>query len=232
MPSGVVRLCTTRLTVTVTTTACVIMVGLPDLASLDHQQPENQGADPARPEPADEQPAAGGQVAADQRGRHRDQAHHEQRDDGEKHHAPIRIAPSDEHGITAEHREHHQLQQLTGRVGHLRRYLRARPSHHHRVRQAARERGDESAAVQPLSDFESTPTPMRGWPAGPRYRSSSRAGGTARSPGHRSRRCRGPPPERPPRCGRRTSPHRPGSGSFCSEASATAASIAANANPS
>jgi hypothetical protein len=80
-----------------------------DLATLDHQEPEHECPDAARAEPADEHPLVHGDVAAEQRGVNGDEPHHEQRDHREHDHPPAGVPPADDHGVAAEHREHHEL---------------------------------------------------------------------------------------------------------------------------
>ena len=154
MPAHVVALCTTRLSVTVTATTCVMSGACSISPRSTISRPSTSVPMPRGPNQPMNSRSCARQIAANERDQHRDESDHEQRENRENHHPPIGVAPSDDHRVAAEHREHHQLQQLPGGIGYLSLGLGSRPPSDERERQAAGEGGDETAAVQAFSRCE------------------------------------------------------------------------------
>ena len=127
---------------------------LADVAVVDDDEPEHQRADAPRTEPSDEQAFAPRDLGAYQRRRHRDQPNGQHGDHREDDDAPVRVAPPDDHGVPAEHREHQQFEQLSGGLGHVHVRRASDPTRGARERQPTGERRDEAAAVEVLADLE------------------------------------------------------------------------------
>ncbi len=88
-----------------------------------------------------------------------------------KHHPPVRIAPPHDHGVAAEHREHHQLQQLasTASVTCDGNGAPARRTIIEYARPPAKA-VTEARYRAPARRIRSTPTPTRQWRVEPRCR--------------------------------------------------------------